>query len=564
MLSLLGAWAILLIVCCTIGTGIMNGLNAFSFERRGDRLLLAAWLGLVLLATGLLTISLLVPLSPLVGLGVAAALCGISLRSSATRREIKDWYDLLSWRKFLFLMPLAVGVAAIMSHPVTWIDTGLYHYSVIQWLSQFGAVPGLALLFNNFAFTSSWFALAAPFNAGISTAQMITVASGFTLLLVGCHFCLGVVRSVHSQAQISDWFVMSYFGVLGFLITVVHSHRQLLISPSPDLPTAFLIGAIAWAVIIMANTQNTSSQNTSSQKLPFFSEAFIPLILAAGTVTIKLIALPILAVSLLMFVVVQKDWRKAMAGGILSGLMLLPLMVHSTITSACPLFPSTAICFALPWLPLAKDAKTISDSTHNWVSWYQPPPHVNPWLWGLWHWLLDAKINPILAAFSVLSVFAVLFFLRKPVFKYFSGQVWLILSGLGGIAFIMKTAPSSRFLLPYSILLPSVAIALYCHTHFKTSLPLPTAQLKRGLMLLPLFSIAVITILVIHLSLPLLLPPHLKNVPITQKKTNDIVYRSPIDPEMCWSTRIPCAFEVPDEVKLRRPDQGIRAGFTNK
>ncbi|HEY9654278.1 MAG TPA: hypothetical protein V6C50_02195 [Crinalium sp.] len=560
MLSLLFAWTILFIFCSIIGAGVLNDLNASSFEQQDDRQLLAAWLGLVLLATGLLTTSLLLPLSPLVGLAVALALCGVALRSSSTRQEVRHWSVTLSRRKLLAVALLSVGVAAIMVQPVVWIDTGLYHYSLIQWLARFSAVPGLALLFSNFGFTSSWFALAAPFNTGIFTGQMLTVATGFALLLAVCQFFLGLARGLQNQAQISDWFAIAYFGVLGLLIAIVEVHRNILVSTSPDLPIAFLIGIVAWAVIVIAN-----APAAPSPKATFFSEAFIPLLLAAGTVTIKLIALPILAISFLLFAVMQKQWRKTVAGGVLAGLMLLPLMAHGIITSGCPLFPSTAICLALPWSPLAKSVQAVSDNTSNWVTWYKPPPGVNPWLWSFQQWFGNSETHKILLGFMVLSVVVTPFLARKAVLKRVSGQLWLLTSGLAGTLFVMKTAPVSRFLLPYTILLPTVAIALYCHSRFKSSFPFSDAlSSRRPIAAVALVAVAALTTVAVRQPLQLLLPPRLMDVSTTQKQTNDIAYRSPIGEELCWNTVIPCAFQVEKEVRLRDPNRGIQAGFVHQ
>lgn len=559
MLSLLVAWTILFIFCSIIGAGVLNDLNASSFERQGDRQLLAAWLGLVLLATGLLATSLLLPLSPMVGLAVALALCGVALRSSGTRQEVWHWLVTLSRRKRLAVALLSVGVAAMMVQPVVWIDTGLYHYSLIQWLARFSAVPGLALLFSNFGFTSSWFALAAPFNTGIFTGQMLTVATGFAFFLAVCQFFLGLARSVQNQAQISDWFAIAYFGVLGLLIAIVEVHRNILVSTSPDLPIAFLIGIVAWAVVVIAN-----APDTPSSKLTFFSEALIPLLLAAGTVTIKLIALPILAISFLLFAAMQKQWRKTVAGSVLAGLMLLPLMAHGIITSGCPLFPSTAICLALPWSPLAKSVQAVSDNTSNWVNWYQPPPGVNPWLWSLQQWFGNSETHKVLVGFMVLSVVATPFLARKAVFKRFSGQLWLLTSGLAGTLFVMKTAPVSRFLLPYTILLPTAAIALYGHRRFKSSFPFSSALSSRRPLAVALVGVAALTTVAVRQPLQLLLPPRLMDVSTTQKQTNDIAYRSPVGKEVCWNTVIPCAFQVEKEVRLRDPNRGLQAGFVHQ
>lgn len=73
-----------------------------------------------------------------------------------------------------------VVIANLTTQRVTWYDVGLYHFGSIRWLAEHGAVPGLALINSKFGFTSSWFALAAPFNPEIfgSRVSAVTKAHG--------------------------------------------------------------------------------------------------------------------------------------------------------------------------------------------------------------------------------------------------------------------------------------------------------------------------------------------------------------------------------------------------
>ncbi|UBF26559.1 hypothetical protein K9N68_00655 [Kovacikia minuta CCNUW1] len=125
-------WNILIVICWVIGTGLLVRLDAHCFHRSPDRWIIALWSGVVLLAITLLAVSLVLPLSPLVGTVVAITLCGLAL----TAQQV--WAELATLRKKFSLPILAIvvsvelAVAALTSHQVTWIDTGLYHYGSIQ------------------------------------------------------------------------------------------------------------------------------------------------------------------------------------------------------------------------------------------------------------------------------------------------------------------------------------------------------------------------------------------------------------------------------------------------
>ncbi|HEY9614847.1 LIC_10190 family membrane protein, partial [Allocoleopsis sp.] len=194
MLVLMIAWAGLMLACWLIGTAILNGVKGDCFERIGDRLIIAVWLGVVILSVSLLAVSLVLPLSPLVGALVAITMAAIALSLQCTRAEIRTLRSVLSAKWIFGFITLEAIVAASASQKITFFDTGLYHFQVIRWLSRFGAVPGLALIHNRFGFTSSWFALAAPFNAGIFEARTAALTSGFAFLLASLHFLICLTR----------------------------------------------------------------------------------------------------------------------------------------------------------------------------------------------------------------------------------------------------------------------------------------------------------------------------------------------------------------------------------
>lgn len=150
--------------CTPAGLYFVQRLGT-SLNRRSDRFLASTWIGLVLLATLLMTAALVVPLTPGVGLLVAATATSAALSRSAVRQEIKAWLRTGSlWGLWL----TAVSAGGILGiRPVVLHDTGLYHYQTIRWLSEYGTVRGLALIHERFGFASSYFALHAPLDSGL-------------------------------------------------------------------------------------------------------------------------------------------------------------------------------------------------------------------------------------------------------------------------------------------------------------------------------------------------------------------------------------------------------------
>ncbi|NEQ84542.1 MAG: hypothetical protein F6K26_31590 [Moorea sp. SIO2I5] len=63
----------------------------------------------------------------------------------------------------------------------------------------------------------------------------------------------------------------------------------------------------------------------------------------------------------------------------------------------------------------------------------------------------------------------------------------------------------------------------------------------------------------------LIIPPQMMTSYLVKKQVNGINYFSPQDispeeHELCWSAKLPCAFELEDNIQLRDPNRGIKAG----
>lgn len=292
MLYFICVWIGLLLGCGIIGLALLHRSQVKVIERRGDRIILALWLGVIALSNTLLLLSLITPLTPLTGLGVILGLSAVSLLSTPTRVELNRIRATLSPALVLRLLLLALPIAALTTGQVTWFDTGLYHYQSIQYLARFGTVPGTALVLSNLGFTSSWFALAAPLNAAVLETRVSAVTNGFAVLLAAIHLWISLGHCINRRAFLSDWFALAFWGLLLCLGLGLQSLSKIFVSPSPDVPCILLTGVTTWLILIC------SAPAVRSPRQPIRGEpSILALLLAAGAMTLKLVAFPLLLIT---------------------------------------------------------------------------------------------------------------------------------------------------------------------------------------------------------------------------------------------------------------------------
>ena len=584
-----------------LGSVVFADLRPGRLDRLLDRVLIAIWLGLGVTAIVLLLVSFVTPLSPVVGLALFVT---VIIRSAV------QWHDLkaaivpetssvalqispiqVSKRALLGAGLVAVGLAAWLDRPVVWNDTGYYHYSLIQWLGTYGTVPGLSLLFNNLGFTSAWFAVATPFNPVMFEGRAVAVMNGFAFLLLLGQWAIAV-RSIfqgrRTPARLADYFSVIWGALLIPVTLFMKPLSEILISPSPDLPVTILVGAIAWVMLLVGNEKPGFTPLESRDRL-------IPVMFAIMAVSFKLIALPLLPITLLFAL-----WRQSMRVWLMTGLVtlcgLLPLIVGNLITSGCPLYPGNVLCLDLPWTPSRSAIAQVAQGTHGWTTWYGTPPSgANPWLWSLGAWWSSSSkekitaIGIILALVSTLGVMGMGVIGRsglkiKGVMHKLDScpELWVSLMGVLGISFVMLTSPFFRFSVPYILTLLAISGAVVWSKagtdrrsmHSKTEPPSKNNRSEKigrggavGLLLVALC-------LVLHRSTLLLPPPMAFSSTWITRMTNGIEYFAPqsgdvqqetvAHKDMCWNAPIPCAYSISPSVHLRDADRGLAGGFIRK
>lgn len=577
MLYFLVMWVLLLLLCVPIGLGLAHRAGVHLSLVPDDahsanqlmcpfqpEAVLITWLGVLGIAIALFSMSLWVPLSPLVGLAVGGGLAAIALRQTSVRHDLQTLRQAIGWRQGLGIGALALLAAAATVQPVTWIDTGLYHYGTIRWLADYGTVVGVALIHDRFGFASSWFALAAPFNPVILDGRGTAIANGFLLWLLLLQGWAALTRIVSSKATIPDWFGASSLGLLIALFFGSSLMMEIVVSPSPDIPI-ILLAILLSSFLLISDEQNPMTAD---------GLAFVILGLGAVAVTVKLSGLPLLAIGGLFFVgrYYQKP-RSLLVGLGLVTIILLPMTIFGWLTSGCPLYPSSVMCLDLPW-SLPQDAgEEARAQIHGWQLWFGSPPEDTPWLpWVFREWISLGITNKLLVGLGLLSTIATMLLLhrwwRSPYRAVIRGPIWVSALGLLGSAFTLILSPLIRFGLGYLILIPAMAIAWLGHAWIEPRwqrLPRPGLQLGKQWPWISVGLVAAIAAVTTVRGYPnLLLPPLLPSARVTTAQMQDISYVHPIDVgvDLCWDAPNPCALGPLElEVRLRQPNRGLAGGF---
>ncbi|UBF26560.1 hypothetical protein K9N68_00660 [Kovacikia minuta CCNUW1] len=436
-------------------------------------------------------------------------------------------------------------------------------------MAKFGTVPGLALLFPNLGFTSSWLALAAPLNSPMLEARVSAVTNGFIFFITLLHLLICLRYAFSKAAQVTDWFIVCAFLILIPLAATNNLISLILVSPSPDLPIIFLPPVATWIMILILQAE-TRATSQGLPKQAHHQAKLLPLTLAIGAVAIKLTALPLLLVTFIFSISGKNVIRQFAVTAGLTSLLLLPFLAASLLTSGCPLYPSSALCLDLPWSLPKQHATAIAQGTHRWTTWYHASSKNPSWLSLLLQWVSSSKLNFVMAVLIILTIAFVIYGLATPKVKCTPGYLWTLVLSASGIAFLMMTAPFFRFAIGYLVLIPTLSAAVLLHKWFlqdKNHLALAITRLFEWLQTRQTAQLSsCLSGFVIVLSLTygaqhaqLLLPPPLKTAQLLQKEFNNITYVSPVN-DLCWSAPIPCAFRI-ENVKLRDPDRGLVAGF---
>jgi len=596
MLFYLASWILLVVSGAAVGSAVLAITKSSIFSHFGDRIITATWLGLLTIGTILLGLSVVLPLSPAIGFGLMAILTTAALSAKAVRRDFRMLRLYRTNSLVLSLGMLAVVAALSSTRLVEAFDTGFYHYQLTRWLSEYGTIRGLGLIFPNFGFSSSWFALAAPFDFGPFQGRVAALLGGLAIFLSLLHFALAVSRIIQRRADRADWFLAGGYA----LIFPVCFSWAFEVSLSPDVPAWILTLLVGWLMLLTGHSGLRKRSATGSD-----DSAILPLILALGATTLKLSAAPIVFIAgLFYWFNSSAKWNTRLVSASIASLLLVPIPAASFTSSGCPFYPNPLLCLDVPWGRGKAAAQIISADITEWARWRGPTPSgATAWNWIVpWISHLD---NLVLISFCALCLLG---FVAARGWR--AGESFLYVLGLllGGTAFVFVMAPNARFGAGYLSLYPALFLAavgprLGGLVHWQLVDPgrfrAPSTTVAyvlvgiAGLLAIDA-SVRELTLRrelrsLTNLQMPkdpdlvnrLLWPPvlarstgdlilihnrrynRLERLELETERSNGIEYRRPKGGGQCWGAALPCAPNpLQNDVRLRFPDNGLRSGLT--
>ena len=592
-----------ILIAVTVTCGFFIGwpfisrlVPAGCFIRPADRSIIATWLGLLLLSNTYLALSLFSPLTPTVVIVTTVVLLIPAFLYKGTQACIREFAENMSTGPLFAVIALLLGIAAYCSQVIVWYDTRLYHMQAIRWLSEYGLVPGLGLIHSRFGYPSSWLGLAASVNQGILQGRVASLAGGVCLLLLIVHFLITFIRIITGRGKNHDIF-FALASLPALIIIMVYGMPN---SPAPDLPIIILVIETAWSILVISEFQ----QKTSSSSDNPMNARIIPLLLAAGAVSIKLSALPLLAVTVFYYLVKGRlKPGKLLATGSILTFFLVPLAAAGFITTGCAFYPLPTFCMNVPWSLGAARATAESTIIREWARWggRPTPDGANSWNW-IAPWFAEEKVCSLLLALSILAILVII--LRHARKKYVYWNSYSAFLALAGIAFMMYAAPNWRFGLGYLVILPALSAASY--------LPWFQHQFRQFHGMMPstcwiwiggITSLLIVTHIYVaprptfkplgdiaHNSsvagddnphFNFIIPPRIWNIqfavdtatgrkiaspdkPIIMDSVGDFTYYRPAYPhesELCVDAALPCAIGKLNGLRLRDSGKGIAGGF---
>lgn len=456
MLTLFLSWTVLTAICLLIGVAVVPTRGAAGVDPF-DRLVVSVWVGLLLSALALLTVALLFPLHPgkvLTGLtlgGVVLSLTGrVRDRVGSLLAQLRNEYWSEGGRLtsgLIILLP-AILIGIYCSREITYFDTGLYHYQMVALLQEYGILKGAAQIHDRFGFSSSWFALATGFRA--------QTLSGFAVLLSAIHL-LVLLRRLHrtvvttsdrSGAAIrADCYAMiGYLLILPYLLL----ENGLANSLSPDLPICLVPIVITWWIQLTANE---------------YHQRGTVLILGLAVFSIKLSTLPLTGLCVLNYLAAEpRRFRRWLPVFGLIVLMTVPLLLANTLTSGCPLYPSTFGCQErLPWARKAAQVEELRAVSSNFSRTEGRSAVVGSGADWVLDWIIDDHTGS-LSNISFLSLVMVVSTLalvigRRGLFSD-EGRLPTLVIGLIGSAYVLGLAPALRFSIGYLAIIPALLLSV--------------------------------------------------------------------------------------------------------
>ncbi len=476
--------------------------------------------GLLIISTILLAAAVFTSLTPIVGATVVFP--GIALYWRHRPQNSRHRY---------YCVILAFVALFVSMREINFYDTALYHQQAVKWLAEHGLVRGVALVYFPLGFVSSWSAVAAPLDHGITAGRVGIVG--------GLPFILAVTAGLQIVGGFLSRLVASTtWAILGIMLSVVAVVWHVDASLSPDM--------MVWLLPLVIVTILMDPKATEAERIGR------AMLIAAMACLIKPTAAPVFIYCFALVAWrsfrVAKERRK-LAGFAALALGILALLIGANLTaSGCPLFPSALGCTSLDWSVGTDAARSIQAEIQEFA---RDPRH--------------HQIFPLTAAATLASVLLGAT-VRTVYVRHVLGVAWV------GIALALIVAPSPRYGLGY-MLLPVAALIAVALERARVGISRREDELSRWIK--PSVTFAVLTAALIFVAATgdwstLLYPRRIAAAngdPIHKvnrafdargllafnaEQRGELTIRVPVSSDQCWDAPLPCT------PKLTRGDLRLR------
>jgi hypothetical protein len=448
------SWVYILTLCSTYGWLLVAGVRHFTQAKSENvPLSVVPLLGLAIIST------LTTCLAFLGGIGIEANLVILSLavlfgwlkRESLFAEITRSLTPLKQFNSFyLVLLALLAAVLAFKSsvgRNLLHFDTGYYHAQSIEWIIQYGIVPGLGNLHTPLAYDSLWFQPCALFSFTFLLHQPLHGLLGLVIFIGFCFALAGLRETLFPQDNLKLSSVVQ--ALLLIPLTELASNIS---SPSTDEPTSVFI------LVLFVLFCRYGEQKGTEQSIDILQ--FNIALLAIFATLLKLSALPVLL--FLPYMVYQavrqkKIWLASICT-LLLPLLWLPKLIRTVMLSGYLIYPYPNIdLFSFDWkMPLAvvQDQKRYIESWGR-APFADPKEVLSHGFWGWFPgWLANfskgyAAIWLLIACVSIFVFFALQIFSRsfsRSIFKL-NVERYGIVYGIGfiGVAYWFLISPLIRY-----------------------------------------------------------------------------------------------------------------------
>ena len=212
-------------------------------------------------------------------------------------------------------------------------DTGLYHSQAVQWIEEYGVVPGLGNLHHRFAYNSAIMCLHALFSMKFLFGQQLHCVNGFMLILFTSYAVTSMKFVKNKRIYISDFLRVAFF--------VYYNMDTSFSSLGSDLISLCLV-----IYIVIKYVEGIEDNISNIEYYCYLS------ILALIAISFKLsVALIVLIVIYPAYMLIKdKNWKLIIKLLSLGVILTLPFLIRNIIISGYIVYPFPKLdLFSFDW-----------------------------------------------------------------------------------------------------------------------------------------------------------------------------------------------------------------------